>query len=432
MKGFTSLLAMSAVALFTTQAVAQDAYQELANAKAGEYSGKKVTMFGTLSGEDTERFRAAMSEFEKQTGMTIEYEGSKDFETLITVRAEGGNAPDIAGFSQPGLLANLVRKGYGIDLSGFMSMDQLKNDYIQSWLDLATIDGKLVGVFYRASTKSLVWYPTPQFEEAGYAIPQTWAELQALMDKMVADGKTPWCVGTEHAGATGWVATDWVEDILLRTAGPDVYDKWVKHEIPFNAPEVKEAVNIMMSIWGNEQYVYGGTTNILSTSVADAQRPMFDNPPSCWLYRQADWASSFFPEGKTAPKDSKFFYLPPIKEEFGKPVLGAGDVYAMFNDRPEVRAVMEFLATPEAAKGWIEKGGFVSPNKSVPLEWYPDEVTRKVADIMKNATVFRFDASDLMPGAVGTGSFWSGMVKLVEGADVDATLQEIENSWPKE
>ena len=264
---------LSAMTLCAAHAFAQDGYQELAKAKAGEFSGKKVTMFGTLSGEDTERFRDAMTEFEKQTGITIEYEGSKDFETLITVRAEGGNAPDIAGFSQPGLLANLVRKGYGIDLSTFMSMDQLKNDYIQSWLDLATVDGKLVGVFYRASTKSLVWYPVPQFEEAGYAIPQTWDELQALMDKMVADGNTPWCVGIEHGGATGWVATDWVEDILLRTASPDVYDKWVKHEIPFDAPEIKEAVKIMMGIWGNDKYVYGGATNILSTSVADAQRP---------------------------------------------------------------------------------------------------------------------------------------------------------------
>ena len=145
---------LSAMTLCAAHAFAQDGYQELAKAKAGEFSGKKVTMFGTLSGEDTERFRAAMTEFEKQTGITIEYEGSKDFETLITVRAEGGNAPDIAGFSQPGLLANLVRKGYGVDLSTFMSMDQLKNDYIQSWLDLATVDGKLVGVFYRASTRA--------------------------------------------------------------------------------------------------------------------------------------------------------------------------------------------------------------------------------------------------------------------------------------
>ncbi|HYF65991.1 MAG TPA: ABC transporter substrate-binding protein, partial [Herpetosiphonaceae bacterium] len=351
-------------------------------------------------------------------------------ETLITVRVEGNDAPDIAGFPQPGLMASFARQGKLVSLDSFIDQDQFKQDYIQSWLDLGAVDGTPYGVFFRASAKSLVWYPVKAWAEAGYEIPQTWDELIALSDKMVADGNTPWCVSIEHGGATGWVATDWMEDIMLRTAGAETYDKWVKHEIPFNDPAVKNAAEIMGKIWLNEQYVFGGTDGILTIPVADTQNPMFEEKPGCWMHRQAGWIPAFFPEGKLAGTDSNFFYLPPIDEAQGKPVLGGGDVFGIFNDRPEVRAVMQYLATADAAQDWASKGGFLSPNKSVPLDWYPNEVDRNQAEIIKNATVFRFDASDLMPAEVGTGTFWKGMVDYVSGTDLDTVLTTIEDSWP--
>jgi alpha-glucoside transport system substrate-binding protein len=376
-------------------------------------------------------YEATFKDFAARTGIDVQYEGSKDFETLITVRAEGGNAPDIAGFPQPGLMASLAQDGKILDISSFMPMDELKKSYIQSWLDLGTIDGKLSGVFYRASVKSLVWYPVKPFKEAGYEIPTTWKELETLQDKMVADGNTPWCIGLEHAGATGWVATDWLEEIVLRTAGPDTYNQWIKHEIPFNDPAIKSALDTMGTIWLSDKYVYGGPTGVLSTNVGDSPTGMFDNPPSCFLHRQAGWISSFFPEGTKVGEEADFFYFPPIDEAQGKPVLGGGDVFSMMNDRPEVRAVMQYLTTPDAAKGWIKNGGFISPLKTVPLDWYTNPVERKQAEIMQQATVFGFDASDLMPASVGTGTFWKGMVDYVGGTDPDTVLQTIEDSWPK-
>ncbi len=159
---------------------------------------------------------------------------------------------------------------------------------------------------------------------------------------------------------------------------------------------------------------------------------MFDEEgPQCWLHRQAGWIPAFFPEGEEAGTDSTFFYLPPIDEEQGKPVLGGGDVFSAFNTRPEVQAVMQYLASPEGAEVWVKNGGFISPNKSVPLDWYANDVDRTQAEIMKNATTFRFDASDLMPAEVGTGTFWTGMVDYVSGEDLDTVLQTIEDSWPE-
>ena len=57
---------------------------------------------------------------------------------------------------------------------------------------------------------------------------------------------------------------------------------------------------------------------------------------------------------------------------------------------------------------------------------------KKVAEIIQNATAFRFDGSDLMPGAVGAGSFWKSMTDYVSGSiDEDTALKQIDDSWPK-
>ena len=403
----------------------------LERAKEGEFSGTEVTVFGKWTEAEGDNFVAALAPFEEATGIDVKYEGSSEFETLITVRVEGGDAPDIAGFPQPGLMAQFVREGAIPDHAQFLDVDELKDNYSDAWINLGTANGQLSGVFYRASTKSIVWYPVDAFAEAGYEIPETWDELIALSDQIVADGGTPWCVSMEHGGVTGWVATDWVEDALLRTAPPETYDQWVNHEIPFNDPAVVNAANIVGDIWFNEDYVYGGTTGILTIWVGDTQTPMFDDAgPQCWMHRQAGWIPDFWPEGKEAGVDSSFFYLPPIDPAYGSPVLGGGDVFSAFNTRPETAALMEYLSLPEGAEVWVKSGGFISPNRNVPADWYASYVDQAQAEILQSATTLRFDASDLMPAEVGAGTFWSGMVDWVGGADTETVFEQIEASWP--
>jgi alpha-glucoside transport system substrate-binding protein len=292
----------------------------------------------------------------------------------------------------------------------------------------------MYGLFFKGDLKSIVWYPVSAFEDAGYQIPATWDDLVALSDQIVADtGTSPWCISIEHGDASGWVATDWLEDILLRTAPPEIYDQWVTHEIPFNHPEVLEAAEYMSQIWFNDEYVYGGPTAINATFVGDTQTPMFsEGGPECWFHKQAAWIPGFWPEGTEAGVDSSFFYFPPIEEEFGSPVLGSGDQWMMFDDRPEVRALVEYLATAEAAQPWIERGGFVSPNSSVPLDWYTTYPNDELAGILAEADTFRFDASDAMPTEVGGGSFWQAMIEWVaaDGEGTEEMFQTVEDSWP--
>jgi alpha-glucoside transport system substrate-binding protein len=397
-----------------------------------DLSGTTVNIFGAFVDEDANRFNAAMGPFEEATGIDIVYEGSGDFESLITVRAEGGDPPDVAAFPQPGLMQDLVERGAVEDINPWMADGYLEEKYDQSWLDLASHDGIMAGVWYRASVKSLVWYPVPEFSEAGYEIPETWDEMLALSEQMVADGNTPWSIGIESAGATGWVATDWLEDVMLRIHPPEVYDAWVVGELPFDSPEVREAMGYIEEIWKNEDFVRGGTRSILTVPFGDAATPLLNNPPRGWLHRQASFIPAFFPDGTTIGDDIDYFYLPPIDEENqGRPVLGAGDLLSAMQDRPEVRAVMRWLATGESTRGWLEQGGFVSPHKDTPLSWYPTDVDRGYAEILQNATTFRFDASDLMPGQVGTGAFWTGMVDWVNGDSLDEVLPQIDDSWPE-
>lgn len=409
-------------------------YEHLNAAYAGEYEGTTVNVAAQWVDAEEENILSVLTPFEDATGITINYEGISDYETVLTVRVEGNDAPDIAQTAQPGKMVQFAEEGHLVALDDWFNMDQLEADYIESFRDLASYDGQTYGVFFKGDLKSIVWYPVQAFADAGYEIPETWDDLIALSDQIVADtGTNPWCVSIEHGDATGWVATDWIEDILLRTAPPETYDAWVNHEIPFNDPEVLEAADYMAEIWFADDYVYGGSTAINATFVGDTQTPMFDEAgPQCWFHKQAAWIPGFWPEGTEAGVDSSFFYFPPIEEEYGNPVLGSGDMWMMFNDRPEVRALMEYLATPEAAQPWIERGGFVSPNQSVPLDWYGSYPNDVLAEILSNADTFRFDASDTMPATVGQGTFWTGMIDWVaaDGENTEEVFQSIEDSWP--
>lgn len=407
----------------------------LEQAYAGKYKGTTVKLFAKEIGAEATKFQDALKSFEERTGITIEYEGNQSFESAISVRVDGGNAPDIAKFSQPGLLANFAKQGKVIDVSTFLNMDKLKQNYNQSWLDMATMDGPngkmMAGVWHQAVVKSLVWYPVKEFEAAGYQVPKTYDELIKLSDQMVNDGVQPWCIGINSEASTGWVATDWVEDNMLRTTSLENYDKWTRGELPFSSPEVINATQKMLDIWTNEDYVYGGVKSIVSTTLADATRPMFEHPPKCYLYKLASLAVNYFPSDVSA-EDYSFFYYPPIDESQGRPVLAGGEIMAMFNDRPEVRAVMEYFTLGESLKDWMQKGGVVAPQKDASLDWYTSETDRKLAEILQSADSIRFDGSDLMPGEVGAGSFWKSMTDIISGSvSLDDGLKEIDATWPK-
>jgi alpha-glucoside transport system substrate-binding protein len=409
----------------------------LAACKAAEETpvpleGATVTIFTAAGEEQAIVFEQNFVGFEERTGIDVVVEGSPDFESLAVVRAEAGDPPDIYNFPQPGLMASMARDGFLIDLGEFISTAELQAAYSQSWIDLGTVDGKVYGVWHGADVKSLVWYPKAEFDAAGYQIPKTWDELIALSDQMVDDGRTPWCIGIESGGATGWPGTDWIEDLMLRTTTPENYDRWTRGELKFDSPEVRAAFDILSGIWFKDGYVLGGTTSILTTNFGDAPLPLFDDPPSCWMHRQASFIPNFFPEGYEMGVDVDYFYLPPIGDAFGKPVLGSGNLISLAKDTPAGREVVKFMLTPESIEAEVKAGNALPAMNGVPAEWYPDKTKAGFAQILAEADTFRFDGSDLMPGEVGAGSFWTGMVDFVSGESLDSILKAIDDSWPSE
>jgi alpha-glucoside transport system substrate-binding protein len=403
-----------------------------------DFSGQQLTVFGPWLGPDQEAVENVLAYFAAATGADVRYTGSDSFEQQVMVDAEAGSAPNVAVFPQPGLAADMAARGFltplGEDTAAWMAENYAAG---QSWVDLGSYDdengdNQFFAFPYKADVKSLVWYSPDNFDDFGYDIPETMEELKALTDQMVADGVTPWCIGLGSGGATGWPATDWVEDMLLRTQPPEVYDQWVTNEIPFTDERIVAAIDEFGYFARNDDYVAGGAGAVASTDFRDAPKGLFDSPPQCMMHRQASFIPAFFPEGTEIGVDADFFYFPAYAEkDLGQPVLGAGTLFAITNDTPAAHGLMDFFQTPIAHEVWMaqEGGGFLTPYTGVNTDLYVTDARKALGDVLQNATTFRFDGSDLMPGGVGAGSFWTGMVDYTGGTPAAEVAAEIQDSW---
>jgi len=409
---------------------------ELSNSslmKPGTVTEHTVTLAGRLTGRELDLLKKSLRPFEKKTGINIKIGVFPyDFEQVLSSLVNSGLVPDILQITQPGLVAKFVYTGQVVDVRTFLDDTYLRQQYSQALLEAALIDDRMAGVWHKSHIKSLVWYPKKAFEKAGYEVPQSWEDLMKLSDQIVADGRTPWCIGIESGVTSGWVGTDWVEDILLRTAPPETYDAWAAGDLPFDSPEIRRVFAIMEDIWLDDDYVYGGTEAILSERFFENALHLFERPPGCFLHKQGSFILEFFPEDAAYGQAYDVFYLPPIDPRFGKPVLGAGDMMVMFNDRPEVREVMRYLTTAESVRYLVGGLGIISPHRDAPFEWYSSPAQLKVAQILFDADTYRFDASDSMPAEVGTWTFCQGIVDWVEGKNLDSILRGIDDSWPGE
>lgn len=408
----------------------------------GDLEGTQVTVYTSITAPEDEPHIVSYEEFERCTGADIIYEGSREFEAQLPVRLQAGDPPDIAYIPQPGLLATLVRDFPDqVVPVGDMAESNVDEYYDPAWKDYGSVDGTFYGTPLGANVKSFVWYSPSMFEDAGYEIPETWDELIDLSDRIVEEQDSkPWCAGIESGDATGWPATDWLEDVMLRTAGPDVYDQWVNHEIPFDDPAVADALETVGSILKNPDYVNAGigdVRSIASTPFTDAGFPILDG--ECWMHRQAsfyaaNWESA--QEGVNVAEDGDVFaFYFPAETTDERPVLGGGEFTVAFAERPEVQAFQAFLVSPEWVDTKIQQhpgGGWVSANNAQDTSLYASPIDALSAEILADENaVFRFDASDLMPGEVGASSFWTEMTNwIANDKPNDEVLSAIEQSWP--
>jgi alpha-glucoside transport system substrate-binding protein len=418
-----------ALSLMAT-ACADDDSSNDASTDAGsdsDLSGKTVTIFGSEVESELQGNQDAFDPFTEETGIKVEVSGDRSFETQIGTQIDGGNPPDIALVPQPGKVNDFNEDIIALPDDVVAEVDK---NFDPGFTDLVKFDGDLKAVPLKADLKSLVWYSPQAFKDGGYAVPTTFEGFLTLADDMAADGKTPFCIGIGSDDATGWPFTDWVEDFMLRMKGPEVYDKWYKHDIPFDDPDVVEVGESVYDLWSKPGYVFGGVQNVAATPFADAGLPLLSG--DCMMHRQGNFYSANFPDGTTFGPDGQIdaFYLPG-SDENPHITLSGGNYAAALRDAPEVMAVMKYLASDEYATARAPAKGFLSPNKNVDTSQYPDALTQSFGEILASGDPVRFDASDLMPGAVGADSFWTAAVDITTGAkDVKTAFTDVEGTWP--
>jgi alpha-glucoside transport system substrate-binding protein len=378
-----------------------------------------VTVIGTWGGDEEKAFKQMVAPWEQLTGAKVSYTGTRDLNTVLTTGVASGVLPDLAGLPGPGQMAGWADTL--VDLSGVLDVPTYTSETAAPLVELGKVNGKLVGVFIKTAVKGLIWFD-PKTVAFDQNIPKTWDELQTALTANKDKAKAQWCLGIESGAATGWPATDWIEDLVLRQAGPDVYNSWWQGKTTWTDPAIKQAWSTFGDVVAN---AYGGPNTVATTAFQTAGDPLFATPPGCQVFHQASFITGLgaFPK-KTAGTDYNFFQFPDINTQYAGAVEGAGDLFGMFHDTPAAKSLMAYLVTAPAQNIWVKIGGALSANKNATD--YPDDISKRSAAILQNAKIFVFDASDLMPSAMND-AFWKGVTQYVkDSSKLDSILQGLD------
>jgi alpha-glucoside transport system substrate-binding protein len=424
----------AAVALATTVALTMSGCLAGGGDEEGD-AGNEVLVWLSVDPPVAEGLETALNARAEGEGITVTVELVEDINSLIMQRIQAGDTPDIAMIPQPGVVRDVVaRADTTVPLEDMLDMAALEETITPGTLDAGAVDGTPYGLLVSMNVKSLVFYNKPAWEEAGYPIPATIDELNQLTEQIKADGNTPWCMGIEDGGGTGWAATDWFEDLIMRYGGAEEYNAWVSHETPFDSEVVREAAAEFEELLFTEGNTLGGQESIASTNFGNAANPMFKAEPDCWMYKQGSFMTGFFQENsgvENLDEEVGVFGFPPVEEGGENPVLGGGDMAVAMTDNDATAQVMEWLAEPEIGNEAAPNSSFISPHTTFDTELYPTELTKQMAAVAYDSTAFLFDGSDQMPGEVGAGSFWREITAWISGdTDLDTALQNIDDSWP--
>ena len=401
------------------------------------HSGKTVTMFGSILSPESDSLNTSWADFSKCTGIKIQYTGSNTFESDLPVKVNGGNAPNLAIIPQPGLLQQMVKTGT-VKKPPAATVTNEEN-WNAAWKGYGSVNGTFYAAPMSANMKSLVWYSPKYFKDNGYTVPTTWADMMSLSTKMatkMTGAAKPWCGGIGSGTATGWPATDWLEQVVLGTFGGQVYDDWISHKVTFSSPQIQQAMKTVTDWLQNPAWVNGGYGNvktIATTTFQNAGLPILKN--QCGMLQQASFYQAQWPKGTTvnATGDVSAFYMPPMNPAISKPVEGGGEFVAAFADDGATQAVQTYLSSPQWAESRVKVApGWVSANTKVDQSLYVNVIDKLSAKYLADPTAtFRFDASDAMPAAVGSGAEWQAMVDwFANGKSIDAVAKQIDAAWP--
>jgi alpha-glucoside transport system substrate-binding protein len=388
----------------------------------GAQLGGTVSVIGTWTGAEQDSFMAMVAPWEAQTGAKVQYTGTRDINAVLSTGIASGLLPDLAGLPGPGQMADYNTAGSIKPLDDVLDVAAYKADTSPGLVALGSIDGKITGIFIKADIKGLFWYNKDVYKAGD---PTSYDDLLAKgkqTAQTIGGSAQTFCVGLESGAATGWPGTDWIEGFVLHQSGPDVYDNWIAGKQKWASPEIKAAFTAFGDVIANS---YGGSKNVLATNFVASGDKLFSNPPGCVFVNHATFITDAFKKTGGA-KDGQFdfFPFPDINPSFAGAVEGSGDLFGMFNDTPQAKSLIAYLATPAAQSIWVGRGGAISANKQVTN--YPSDILKKAALDLGNAKIFRFDASDNMPTAVSS-AFLTGIVTYVQDpSKLDSVLTNLD------
>jgi alpha-glucoside transport system substrate-binding protein len=384
-------------------------------------NAKTVTVIGTWTDAEQAAFLAMVKPWETDTGNTVKYQGTRAINDILAAGIPTGVLPDLAGLPGPGQMAEYVKAGALQPLDDVLDVSTYTSETSPALVKLGKVGDKTYGVFIKAALKGLIFY-NPTLHDYAASPPATWDDLVSQGAANQGAAKSLWCVGIESGDASGWPATDWIENILLRQSGPDVYNDWWAGKVKWTDPKIKAAFDVYMDVVKNS---YGGGTNAVATKFDLAGDPLFATPPGCELFQQANFMSGLGQFAKLkAGTDFNAFPFPAINPTYAKAVEGAGDLFGMFHATDAAKSLMKYLVTAAAQDIWVKAGGALSANKKATD--YPDAFSKNAGAAVANSEQFVFDASDQMPTAMNA-AFWSHMVSLTSGSEtVDAALQALQ------
>lgn len=416
-------LSLSGVALLA--ACGGDDPGEPGGVPEGDFAGTTLSVVAAWSGAEQENFEAVLDEFEEATGASVTYTSFGDNgPTYIAGQLEGGTPPNIAVVGQPALMQSLANDGHLVPLADDVRAE-VEANYSQSWLDLGTVDGELYGVWFKAANKSTVWYNNDIWSEAGATAPEDWDGFLEQLGLIRDAGFAGISVGAD----VGWPLTDWFENVYLRTAGPEKYDQLTNHEIPWTDDSVREALEVLATLFDSDLVQDGGAQRGFPESVTE----VFGANPQAGTVFEGDFvAGNITADGNSTVGENALFFDFPSVNGSEPAVVGGGDVAIAFTDDEATTALMQYLASPAAAEVWVPLGGLTSPNNSVDTALYPDDTSRQIAEALTGAEAFRFDMSDLTPSAFGGTQgqgFWQEMISFYENpSDIDGVMERLETA----
>jgi len=380
---------------------------------------------------ELESFKAQIAAFTNKTKISVNVESTRDLLAVLNTRVRGNNPPDICGMPSLSEFQNLAKQGKLVQLDKYFDMGQIQQNYAKAWVDLASVNGHLYAVLPKANNKNTVWYNPTQFQAAGGTVPQTWNDLISVSDKIANSGKYPWALGVESGASSGWPATDWIALIYMGKYGPDMYNQWVQHKIPWTHASIKDAFQMFGQIFQGKHYINGAPQSILATNFQDSTYQPFTTPPKAYMICLGDFTAGFITgqfKNLKAGTDFNFFPFPTINDQYKGGIIGGADIMVAMKDNDGTRQFMQFMASAEAQTIWVKRGGATSVNKAVNLSDYPDPVSKQSAQMLTNATAATLSVGDLVPSSLQT-AYWKNILTYIQDPkQLDSVLSTIEST----